>query len=101
MVKAIIPLNQIHSIVKLKNGEIETLNNMKNVFVLEHIYEQEEQDEIKFIGIFSSLERAQDVIEELRFKNGFKNFPVDCFKISESIIDNYEWKDGFIPWEEA
>lgn len=74
---------------------------MDDVFAVEHIYEKDEIEEIKFIGIFSSIERAKDAIKFLYDKPGFRDHPFECFKIDKVKVDAYEWKDGFISWEEA
>ncbi len=74
---------------------------MKVVYILEHIYELEEVDQIKFIGVFSSYENAELAIDKLKGLPGFKNFPIECFQISENIIDNIGWPEGFIKWEDA
>lgn len=74
---------------------------MDVVYILEHVYEINDQDEVKHIGVFSSEEKAQKVIKELEKLPGFKKYPLDCFIISKTKIDEYEWKEGFITWEEA
>lgn len=71
------------------------------VFFLEHIYEINDNEEIKHIGVFSSYNKAIEAINFLKNKPGFKDHPLDCFKVSEAIIDNFEWKEGFISWEDA
>lgn len=71
------------------------------IFFVEHVYEENDDDEIKFIGVFSSRERAQDAVNKLVLKPGFKNFPSDCFKISEGELDRIGWVDGFTRWNEA
>lgn len=73
---------------------------MEHVFILEHIYEIEENEEVKFIGVFSTELNAQKVINELITKKGFKKYPQKCFVISKLKIDEFEWKEGFISWEE-
>lgn len=74
---------------------------MSKVYILEHIYEADEIEEIKFIGVFSLKTEAESAIEFLSEKQGFIDHPLDCFKISEAKLDEYEWKEGFISWEEG
>ncbi|GEM51165.1 SPOR domain-containing protein [Empedobacter brevis] len=78
---------------------------MKEVYMLEHEYEYTYKgkiiDEIKLIGIFSSEEKAKKVINELKDKKGFKDFPITCFNIGRVKLDSIEWIDGFISTEEA
>jgi len=59
---------------------------MKEVFVLEHIYEINNSEEIKFIGIYSSEQKAKNAIEELKSQPGFKDRP-NNFCINKEQID--------------
>ena len=74
---------------------------MSKVYILEHIYEADDIEEIKFIGVFSLKTKAESAIEFLSKKPGFIDHPLDCFQISEEKLDEYEWKEGFISWEEG
>lgn len=72
---------------------------MSKVYILEHIYEADDIEEIKFIGVFSLKTKAESAIEFLSEKQGFRDHALDCFQISEAKLDEYEWKEGFISWE--
>ncbi len=78
---------------------------MEFLFILEHeyeyTYENEIFDEVKFIGIFSTLGKAKEAKELLKDKKGFKDFPESCFNISEIKVDTIDWTEGFITWKEA
>jgi hypothetical protein len=74
---------------------------MEKIYLLNHVYEQDEIEEIKFIGAFSSFEKASAVVEELKNMPGYNKHPIECFEIMDWIIDEYTWKEGFISWEEA
>jgi hypothetical protein len=74
---------------------------MENVFILEHVYEIEQIEEIKFIGVFSTYEKAESVVKELKDLPGFNKFDEKCFQINKCKLDHYEWTSGFISWEEA
>jgi hypothetical protein len=74
---------------------------MNEVYILEHVYESDEIDEIKFIGVFRLESSAKLAVEFLRDKPGFKDHSIDCFQISEVKLDKYEWKEGFISWEDG
>lgn len=57
--------------------------------------------ECKEIGIYSSKEKAEKAIEQLKTKNGFKD-TVDGFKITKRFtlfkprfLDNTYWDEGF------
>jgi hypothetical protein len=79
---------------------------MKYVYVLQHSYEYEYEgdlfDEIKMIGVFSSKEKAQEVIDKYKLLPGFKDYSIDCFHIDKFEINKIsEWEEGFIKWEDA
>lgn len=69
------------------------------VYVLWHLYELSDDfgihDEEKLIGVFSSEEKARNVISEMKDLEGFRDYPVDCFEINEMEIDRASWMDGF------
>lgn len=72
-----------------------------NLYIVEHIYEKDGEEEIKFIGVFSSLKRANDAISKLIEQPGFKDYPASCFQISKDKLNTYEWSEGFISWKDA
>ncbi len=74
---------------------------MRIVYILEHVYKVLEEEEIRFIGVFSTNENAKQAINDLKNMPGFKKYPLECFQIHECKLDHYEWKEGFINWEEA
>ncbi len=78
---------------------------MKFVYVLQHshVLEQDFED-IKNCGVFSTRERAEQAFNELRKKPGFRDFPELCngendleegFFIGRCEIDRIEWSDGY------
>ncbi|MEH7336579.1 hypothetical protein V7161_28535 [Neobacillus drentensis] len=44
-------------------------------------------DEIKMIGVFSTNEKAEEVIEKYMTLSGFKDHPMECFHIGKHEID--------------
>lgn len=73
----------------------------KEIYYVEHVYEKDNQEEIKFIGVFSSRKKAQDAINNLILKPGFRDFPIDCFQISEGKLNRSGWEEGFTSWKDA
>lgn len=67
---------------------------MSKVYLLQHSYEQNDIEETKIIGIFSSKEKALEVIERYKILSGFKEYPND-FYIDEYQIDKNHWEEGF------
>jgi len=66
----------------------------ETVFVLQHEYEDKTHDDVKFIGVFSSREKAEQAVCLLRKEKGFRDWQ-DGFCIDEYIIDKIHWLDGF------
>lgn len=69
---------------------------MNTVFLVQHNYRVGEFDETKTIGIYSSREKAEFIIERYKHLPGFKDFPIECFNIDEYILDLDHWEKGFI-----
>ncbi|WP_186774606.1 hypothetical protein [Chitinophaga pinensis] len=67
---------------------------MKSAFILQHAYELDGCEEIKFIGVYTSSEEAQKTVERLRAQPGFKNYP-DDFHITEYEFNKDHWTGGF------
>jgi hypothetical protein len=68
---------------------------MKKVFILQHVRKiNENLEDIKFIGVYSSKEKAKDTINRLKFKRGFRKYK-DAFYIDKYQIDKDNWTDGF------
>lgn len=71
-------------------------------FILWHSHEEEDDygihDEVKILGVFSTLEKANESIDVYKDKEGFKDFPLDCFVVEEWNIDvpNPSWVEGFV-----
>lgn len=74
---------------------------MECVYLLDHVYEKDGEEVVKFIGAFSSEENAKAVVGKLKNMRGFNRFPEECFVVSRCIVDQYGWSDGFIDWDEA
>ena len=69
------------------------------VYVLQHMYEDGENnghEEVKFIGVFSSLEQAKNAKEKLFSLPGFKDYPSDSFYIDPYEVDELHWQEGFV-----
>lgn len=67
---------------------------MKKVFVLQHSYEKDFCEETKFIGVYSSIEKAESAIERLKIQPGFRDRPED-FQIEEYELDKDQWTEGY------
>lgn len=84
--------------------EIDLSNNKRKYYELYHVYDDNTQDDevVKFIGVFSTTQKAWKIIKTLRDQPGFCDHSQKCFKLSRIIsIDSFEWKEGFCTVEEA
>lgn len=76
---------------------------VKFVYLVEHSYEVGEDgayDEIKFIGVYSTREKAEQVVEKYKKLPGFRDY-LEGFHIGKHEIDKDNWNEGFIKWAEA
>ena len=72
----------------------QALIRMKSVFVLQHSYEIDEQDRTKFIGVYSTVKKAENAIKRLKKQTGFCDRPND-FNIDEYELNKDHWREGF------
>ena len=69
---------------------------MTKLFLLHHVREvDDDSDDVKLIGIYSSEEKALDALKLVKQQPGFSSFP-DGFEISEAVLDHTEWSEGFL-----
>lgn len=71
------------------------LDELASVFFLSHTYEEGEYDFDSYLGIFSSLEKAQRELNYLKNIPEYKEHP-DDFHIDEYKIDEDNWGFGFL-----
>ncbi len=77
-----------------------------DIFLLWHTHDLTDgfgtHEEEKLIGVFSSEEKAREAIEQLKTKEGFRDFPLSCFEIDRSKLDRVSWSGGFstVRWTE-
>ena len=74
------------------------LNN--KMYLLYHQYEygeNNENEEIKTLGIYSSEQEAFKAIERYCKLEGFKKYPKECFVVDEYNVNvDTGWKEGFV-----
>lgn len=75
-------------------------NSDNHMYLLYHFYEygeNNEMEEYKILGIYSSENKAKEAIERYYNLEGFKKYPKECFEIEEYIIDvDAGWNEGFV-----
>ncbi len=68
---------------------------MKNVYVVQHCRDLDDgSEDLKFIGVYSSMENAEEAVGRIRRKPGFFRFQ-DGFSIDRYEIDQDHWTEGF------
>jgi hypothetical protein len=69
---------------------------MASVFVLQHVHSREDGDEdVKFIGVYSSRDNAMAAMTRLSRLPGFVN-AADGFSIDEYHVDQDHWVEGYV-----
>ena len=69
------------------------------VFILHHIHTfDNDEEDIKIIGIYSSHASATAAIERLRQQPGFCEVP-EGFEISDYQVDVDHWSEGYVTME--
>ncbi len=73
---------------------------MKIVYILQHVHTFEDQEEdVKFIGVYSSYENAEDAISRLSQQPGFQN-SANGFCIDKYELDKDHWIERYVTIEE-
>lgn len=68
---------------------------MTHVFLVHHVYENDGTEEVKFIGAYSSEDRAQAAIARLSPQSGFVDHP-GGFQVGRYELDHDHWTEGFV-----
>ncbi len=66
------------------------------VFLVQHTYERDGQDEVKLIGVYSSQRSAELAVERSRRLPGFSSY-ADCFHIDAYRLDEDIGRAGLSP----
>jgi hypothetical protein len=69
---------------------------MKTVYILQHVHEHlSGNEDVKFIGVYSSRAQALAAIKRLSSASGFrdrrKGFCIDAYRVDED-----HWVEGFV-----
>jgi len=64
------------------------------VFELTHTHVfDDDREEVKLLGIYSSREKAESAIAKARHLPGFRDSP-ERLEINEVVVDRVEWPEG-------
>ncbi len=65
------------------------------VFIVTHVREDERyEDDFKMIGVFSTLDTANDAVLQLLEMPGFVDYK-GGFSVDEYLVDELSWEEGF------
>jgi hypothetical protein len=74
---------------------------MASVFVLQHVHSREDGvEDVKFIGVYSSREKAEAAVSRLSLQAGFSDAP-DGFNVDEYRVDQDHWAEGYVAAADA
>lgn len=72
---------------------------MDKVYLLYHIHEMDNDDEdVKLIGVYSSLSNAEEALLRVAHAPGFRENP-EGFQIHAYKLDKDSWTEGFVTVE--
>ncbi|MGV9242548.1 DUF7336 domain-containing protein [Streptomyces sp. NPDC003710] len=57
--------------------------------------DEQDGDDVKLLGIYSTEEKAEECIVRARLLPGFQDEP-ECFVIVPYLLDDDTWQDGFV-----
>jgi hypothetical protein len=58
-------------------------------------WDEEDGDDLKILGAYSTEQKAQDRIVRARALSGFRDEP-DCFLVDPYTLDEDRWMEGFV-----
>ncbi len=71
------------------------MSSGKDIFVVQHLHVHEDgEEDVKFIGVYSSREVAEGAVDRLKLQPGFCDTP-DGFSIDLYRLDEDNWTDGY------
>ncbi|SEF03137.1 hypothetical protein SAMN05216489_09767 [Streptomyces sp. 3213] len=80
----------VHHRAEDENGEIRHFTDPDDYWS-----DEEEGDDVKRLGVYSTRELAHERITQAKLLPGFRDEP-DCFYIEEAVIDEPEWTKGYV-----
>lgn len=67
-----------------------------DVFVLQHLHEiSDDNEDVKFIGVYSTEEQAEAAIVRLSLQPGFRE-TANGFHVDRYPVDKDQWMEGFV-----
>lgn len=79
----------VHHVAEDPDGEVRHFADADDFWA-----DEENGDDVKLLGVYSSRENAVARIEQAKEQNGFREEP-RCFYIATHELDRDSWEDGF------
>ncbi|MFF8931687.1 hypothetical protein ACF1AO_30985 [Streptomyces longwoodensis] len=57
--------------------------------------DEQDGDDVKLLGVYSTLSKAEERMRRARLLPGFRDEP-DCFIVDQHELDQDEWAEGFV-----
>lgn len=76
---------------------------MKYIYNVDHIYDVNKElglTNVKGIGVFSSIEKANEAIDQVIVMPGFRDYPRENFRIDKIKIDQWADAPELPSWDE-
>lgn len=74
------------------------MNQVKKIYYVQHDFEQDGYDFVTEIGVFSTEEKAKEIVEKLKNHPKFETYK-NGFSIQKYTIDDRKWTEGFFTFE--
>ena len=69
---------------------------MASVYVVQHVHSRDDgAEDVKFIGVYSSRDKADAAVARLSLQPGFSDAP-DGFHVDEYRVDQDHWVEGYV-----
>ena len=69
---------------------------MASVYIVQHVHSRDDDnDDVKFIGVYSLRETADAAVARLSLQPGFSE-TIDGFSVEEYPLDQDQWSEGFV-----
>lgn len=69
---------------------------MASVYIVQHVHSRDDgAEDVKFIGVYSTREKAEAATARLCCQPGFSDAP-DGFHIDEYRVDHDQWVEGYV-----
>jgi hypothetical protein len=90
MANAVFLLWHVHHIAGTDTGQVKHFERPDDFWA-----DEQAGDDVKLLGVYSSREKAAARIKDAATLNGFREEPL-CFYVSEYVVDQDHWPEGYV-----